>query len=166
LYSSAAHACCGLWLQVVVLAAPKKWVSPKFNGCSMPHGARILARKWREGVTPNGCRPFSPKRRGRSTAADLPSRPGALPRARASYSLRGAESCRPHPVARYNGITVRPQSAHTGHECLFETRYQHAVWIVSMLMTGNGCHPFLTVAYVVVDYLRLVVRNIQEPKDA
>ena len=58
LYSSAAHACCGLWLQIVVLAALKMRVLPKFNGCSMRHGARILASKWREGVTPNGCRPF------------------------------------------------------------------------------------------------------------
>ena len=24
----------------------------------MRHDARILASKWREGVTPNGCRPF------------------------------------------------------------------------------------------------------------
>ena len=58
MYSSAAHACCGLWLQIVVLAALKMRVLPKFNGCSMRHGARILASKWREGVTPNGCRPF------------------------------------------------------------------------------------------------------------
>ena len=41
----------------------------------MRHGARILASKWREGVTPNGCRPFLRKRRGCSTAADLPRRP-------------------------------------------------------------------------------------------
>ena len=55
-------------------------VLPKFNGCSVRHGARILASKWREGVTPNDCRPFFENGEVCSTAADLPSRPGALPR--------------------------------------------------------------------------------------
>ena len=44
----------------------------------MRHGARILASKWREGVTPNGCRPFGEV----CSSANLPSRPGTLPRTR------------------------------------------------------------------------------------
>jgi hypothetical protein len=57
LYSSAVHACRGLWLQIVVLAAVLRVLS-KFNGYCMGHRSRILASKRREGVTPNGCRPF------------------------------------------------------------------------------------------------------------
>jgi hypothetical protein len=52
-------------------AALKKRVSQKFNRVLCATGARIPARKLREGVTPNGCRPFSRKRRRRFTVADL-----------------------------------------------------------------------------------------------
>jgi hypothetical protein len=39
----------------------KMRILPKFNGCSMRHGARILVRKWREGITPKRLTPFFSK---------------------------------------------------------------------------------------------------------
>ena len=64
----------------------------------MRHGARILASKWREGVTPNGCPSFFSK------AARSLYR--CRPPCRASYlAARDAESCRPIPSPRYNEIT-------------------------------------------------------------
>jgi hypothetical protein len=41
----------------------------------MRHGAKILASKWRERVTPNGCRPFS---RNGEVALPLPTPRAAL----------------------------------------------------------------------------------------
>ena len=89
--------------------------------------------------------------------------PTSLPRVPTSQRAM-PKAAAPTPSPRYNGITV--QSAYTGHECLFDTATSMLFGSVRMLMTGNRRHPFLTVAHIVVDKLRLVVRSVQEPKEA
>ena len=71
MYSSAAHACCGLWLQIVILAALKKRVLLKFNAVLCATARGFWRANGAKGLLQTG---------GRSIAADLPSRPGALPR--------------------------------------------------------------------------------------
>ena len=59
----------------------------------------------------------------------------ALPAADPTSQRAMPKAAAPTPSPRYNGITV--QSAYTGHECLFDTRYQYAVWISSHANDGE-----------------------------